>query len=85
MELYGSPTTKELKKKHSSRLVGWSGTGSGAEKTQGKEARKQSVSTYASILAGSQQSIFIKLLNINPANNIMYLQYSERHSLIIST
>ena len=41
IKLYGSPTIKELKKKHSSRLVGWSGTGSGAEKTQGKEARKQ--------------------------------------------
>ena len=31
-ELYGSPTTKELKKKHSSRLVG------GAKRTHGKAA-----------------------------------------------
>ena len=28
MELYGSPTTKELKKKHSPRLVGGAETGS---------------------------------------------------------
>ena len=32
MELYGSPTTKELKKKHSSRLVGGAEMGSWAEK-----------------------------------------------------
>ena len=30
IKLYGSPTTKEIKKKHSSRLVG------GAERTRGK-------------------------------------------------
>ena len=38
MELYGSPTTKELKKKHSSRLVGGAETGSQAERTRGKAA-----------------------------------------------
>ena len=32
IELYGSPTTKELKKKHSSRLVGGAETGSKGEK-----------------------------------------------------
>ena len=38
VELYGSPTTKELKKKHSSRLVG------GAEKgSQGREDTRQVV------------------------------------------
>ena len=36
IELYGSPTTKELKKKHSSRLVGAAETGSGAERTRSK-------------------------------------------------
>ena len=35
-KLYGSPTTKELKKKHSSRLVGGLEMGSWAERTQGK-------------------------------------------------
>ena len=38
MELYGSPTTKELKKKHSSRLVGGAEMGSREEKTHGKAA-----------------------------------------------
>ena len=33
VELYGSPTTKELKKKHSFRLVGGADTGSWAERT----------------------------------------------------
>ena len=37
IELYGCPTTKELKKKHSSRLVGGEDTGSQAERT-GSEA-----------------------------------------------
>ena len=32
IKLYGSPTTKELKKKHSSRLVGGAETGSRGEK-----------------------------------------------------
>ena len=36
IELHGSPTTKELKKKHSSRLVGAAETGSGAERTRSK-------------------------------------------------
>ena len=35
-ELYGSLTTKELKKKHSSRLVGGVEMGSWPERTQGK-------------------------------------------------
>ena len=35
-KLYGSPTTKELKKKHSPRPVGGAETGSGAERTHGK-------------------------------------------------
>ena len=34
--MYGSPTTKELKKKHSSRLVGWTEMGSWRERTCGK-------------------------------------------------
>ena len=34
--MYGSPTTKELKKKHSSRLVGGAEMGSWAESTRGK-------------------------------------------------
>ena len=38
IELYGSPTTKELKKKHSSRPVGGAETGSWAERTCGKAA-----------------------------------------------
>ena len=38
IELYGSPTTKELKKKHSSRLVGGMEAGSRAERTRGKAA-----------------------------------------------
>ena len=37
IELYGSLTTKELKKKHSPRLVGGAETGSQAERT-GSEA-----------------------------------------------
>ena len=36
--MYGSPTTKEIKKKHSSRLVGGAERGSQAERTQGKAA-----------------------------------------------
>ena len=36
IELYGSPTTKELKKKHSSRLVEGAETASQAERTHGK-------------------------------------------------
>ena len=36
IELYGSPTTKELKRKHLSRLVGGVETGSWVERTQGK-------------------------------------------------
>ena len=40
IELYGSPTTKELEKKHSSRLVGGAKMGSQAERTGSKaEAR----------------------------------------------
>ena len=35
-KLYGSPTTKELKKKHSSRPIGGAETGSWAERTHGK-------------------------------------------------
>ena len=38
IELYGSPTTKELKKKHSSRPVGGAETGSQAERIQGEAA-----------------------------------------------
>ena len=38
IELYGSLTTKELKKKHSSRLVGGVEIGSWAERTHGKAA-----------------------------------------------
>ena len=34
--MYGSPTTKEIKKKYSSRPVGGVETGSRAERTQGK-------------------------------------------------
>ena len=34
--MYGIPTTKELKKKHSSRLVGGAEMGSWAESTRGK-------------------------------------------------
>ena len=36
IKLYGSLTTKELKKKHSSRPVGGAETGSRAEKPRGK-------------------------------------------------
>ena len=35
-KLYGSPTTKELKKKHSSRPIGGAETGSWAERTLSK-------------------------------------------------
>ena len=38
MELYGSPTTKELKKKHSPRRAGGAEMGSWAESTHGKAA-----------------------------------------------
>ena len=38
IKLYGSPTTKELKKKHSSRPVGGVKMGGRAERTHGKEA-----------------------------------------------
>ena len=38
--MYGSPTTKELKKKHSSRSVGGVETGSRAERTLGKAATR---------------------------------------------
>ena len=38
IELYGSPTARELKKKHSSRLVGGAETGSWAESTCSKKA-----------------------------------------------
>ena len=34
--MYGSPTTKEIKKKHSSRPVGGAEMGSRAERTRGK-------------------------------------------------
>ena len=36
IELYGSPTTKELKKKHSSRSVGGVEMGSPVERTPGR-------------------------------------------------
>ena len=36
IKLYGSPTTKEIKKKHSSRWVGGAETGSRAERTHCK-------------------------------------------------
>ena len=36
--MYGSPITKEIKKKHSSRLVGGAETGSQAERTHSKAA-----------------------------------------------
>ena len=36
IKLYGSPTTKDLKKKHSSRVEGGAETGSRAERTWGK-------------------------------------------------
>ena len=38
IKLYGSPTTKELKKKHSSRSVGGAEAGSQVERTLGKAA-----------------------------------------------
>ena len=38
IELYGSPTTKELKKKYSSRQVGGAETAVREERTCGKEA-----------------------------------------------
>ena len=38
IELYGSLTTKELKKKHSFRLIGGVETGSRAERMHGKVA-----------------------------------------------
>ena len=38
IKLYGSPTTKELKKKHSSRLVGGAEMGSWVERTHSKAA-----------------------------------------------
>ena len=38
IELYGSLTTKELKKKHSSRMAGGAETGIQAERTQNKVA-----------------------------------------------
>ena len=38
IKLYGSPTTKELKKKHSSRPVGGAKTGRWVERTRGKVA-----------------------------------------------
>ena len=38
IELYGSPTTKELKKKHSSRWVGGGEMGNWAERTLGRVA-----------------------------------------------
>ena len=41
IELYGSPTTKELKKKHSSRPVGGVEMGSWAERTHGKVVTKR--------------------------------------------
>ena len=37
-KLYGSPTTKELKKKHSSRPVRGAETGNWSERTHGKAA-----------------------------------------------
>ena len=40
IELYGSPTTKELKKKYSSRQVGGAETGSQAERTHSKAAAR---------------------------------------------
>ena len=41
IELYGSPTTKELKKKHSSRPVGGAETGSQVKRTHHKVAEGQ--------------------------------------------
>ena len=42
IKLYGSPTTKELKKKHSSRLVGQAETGSwGGEDVQQADRPRQ--------------------------------------------
>ena len=38
IKLYGSPTTKELKKKHSPRLAGGAETGSQVERTHRKAA-----------------------------------------------
>ena len=38
IELYGSPTTKELKKKYSSRTVGGEELGSQVERTRSKAA-----------------------------------------------
>ena len=38
IELYGSPTTKELRKKHSSRLIVGAEMSSWAERTHGKAA-----------------------------------------------
>ena len=40
IELYGSPTTKELKRKHSSRLVGGAEMGSRVERTNNGRAKK---------------------------------------------
>ena len=42
-ELYGSPTTKELKKKHSYRPVGGAETGSRAERPRSKAAARGQV------------------------------------------
>ena len=48
IKLYGSPTTKELKKKHSSRPVGRAETVSQAERTHGKAmAGAQGSPTFA--------------------------------------
>ena len=38
IKLYGNPTTKELKKKHSSRPVGGAETGSWVKRTHGNAA-----------------------------------------------
>ena len=48
IKLYGSPTTKELNKKYSYRLVGGVETGSQAERTRGKVAagRPREVADY---------------------------------------
>ena len=47
IKLYGSPTTKEIKKKHSSRLVG--GAGWGGEGQLGQRG-------YSKVVAGGQGS-----------------------------
>ena len=61
MELYGSPTTKEIKKKHSPRLVGGTKMGSEAERIAARQrlgdpARRQIVHWGGQAAAGLRGS-----------------------------